>query len=389
MNRDTMKFSNSDHKMYFYSTTKVTKCTDFVGPKNCLSFADFPSLIDEKIPTNMSIDVIGNVFKVYPMVRKAINKDQSITIKMEDLNGTIIWITLFGAYADQIVDYVAVHPGHFVMVVQCAKYKIYKGMSVKAIVFSIIKHYYIRKLNTHLPTIQELLTHKSKSITITYNYKQNQQTKIVKDKHRNNTNSVAVDSFFWHPFNTARDLQTPELRCSLHLHLRTNMVLTLWSRRSKHTQPSTFDLTKTFEGLNNHFTLKIHHNGAFTASPGRKYVNGTVDYYDFVDSDVFSIVEFLRIGCTIIGRPKKKRKRAADEPRKCTSLSRKYLTVTCSKCNKKGINLSVRGHSTRRGREVQVKHSCLGSSESELLLVCFYANLVLWYVKTVNCMPFF
>ncbi|KAL4586028.1 hypothetical protein LXL04_010658 [Taraxacum kok-saghyz] len=107
MNRDTMKFSNSDHKMYFYSTTKVTKCTDFVGPKNCFSFSDFPSLIDEKIPTNMSIDVIGNVFKVYPMVPKAINKDQSVTMKMEDLNGTIIWITLFGAYADQIVDYVA------------------------------------------------------------------------------------------------------------------------------------------------------------------------------------------------------------------------------------------------------------------------------------------
>ncbi|KAL4573126.1 hypothetical protein LXL04_019921 [Taraxacum kok-saghyz] len=33
-NRDTMKFSNSDHKMYFYSTTKVTKCTD------CFSFAE-------------------------------------------------------------------------------------------------------------------------------------------------------------------------------------------------------------------------------------------------------------------------------------------------------------------------------------------------------------
>ncbi|KAL4581092.1 hypothetical protein LXL04_017301 [Taraxacum kok-saghyz] len=41
-NRDTMKFSNSDHKMYLYSTTK-----------NGFSFAD-----DEKIPTDMSIVTI-------------------------------------------------------------------------------------------------------------------------------------------------------------------------------------------------------------------------------------------------------------------------------------------------------------------------------------------
>nr|KAJ0194401.1 hypothetical protein LSAT_V11C800437320 [Lactuca sativa] len=39
-----------------------------------------------------------------------------------------------------------------------------------------------------------------------------------------------------------------------------------------------------------------------------------------------------------VGRPKKKRKRAVDEPTQSTKLSRKHLTVTCSKCHNKGHN---------------------------------------------------
>ena len=45
------------------------------------------------------------------------------------------------------------------------------------------------------------------------------------------------------------------------------------------------------EGISNYFTLKIHHGGIFTKSPGRRYVDGTIDYVDFVDIDVFSVHE--------------------------------------------------------------------------------------------------
>nr|KAJ0222777.1 hypothetical protein LSAT_V11C200063570 [Lactuca sativa] len=39
----------------------------------------------------------------------------------------------------------------------------------------------------------------------------------------------------------------------------------------------------------NFFTLKIHHGGFFTKFLGRKYVEGRLGFFDFVDTDLFSV----------------------------------------------------------------------------------------------------
>lgn len=39
------------------------------------------------------------------------------------------------------------------------------------------------------------------------------------------------------------------------------------------------------------FSLKIHHGGFFTESPGRKYIEGTYNFIDFIDIDLFSVIE--------------------------------------------------------------------------------------------------
>ncbi|GJS21174.1 putative RNA-directed DNA polymerase, eukaryota, reverse transcriptase zinc-binding domain protein [Tanacetum coccineum] len=39
------------------------------------------------------------------------------------------------------------------------------------------------------------------------------------------------------------------------------------------------------------FSLKIHHGGFFTEPPGRCYTNGTFNHVDFVDADLFSVIE--------------------------------------------------------------------------------------------------
>ena len=49
--------------------------------------------------------------------------------------------------------------------------------------------------------------------------------------------------------------------------------------------------------------------------------------------------------------------RAADEPRKCTSLRRKYLRVTCSKCNKKGHNARTCNNKGQGGPSENVNSS--------------------------------
>ncbi|CAI9281987.1 unnamed protein product [Lactuca saligna] len=42
-------------------------------------------------------------------------------------------------------------------------------------------------------------------------------------------------------------------------------------------------------GHDNFFTLKIHHGGFFTKFLGRKYVEGRLAFFDFVDTDLFSV----------------------------------------------------------------------------------------------------
>nr|GEW91263.1 transposase, MuDR [Tanacetum cinerariifolium] len=47
------------------------------------------------------------------------------------------------------------------------------------------------------------------------------------------------------------------------------------------------------------FSLKIHHGGFFTEPPGRCYTNGTFNYVDFVDADLFSVIELQEMLKTI------------------------------------------------------------------------------------------
>ncbi|KAL4566631.1 hypothetical protein LXL04_030751 [Taraxacum kok-saghyz] len=68
--------------------------------------------------------------------------------------------------------------------------------------------------------------------------------------------------------------------------LKETMVLTIWELRKGLKHP---DLDKAYEATDNYFTLKLHYGGVFTKVPGRKYKNGNVAYFDFVDIDLFSV----------------------------------------------------------------------------------------------------
>ncbi|CAI9295846.1 unnamed protein product [Lactuca saligna] len=65
------------------------------------------------------------------------------------------------------------------------------------------------------------------------------------------------------------------------------MVLCMWNLRGPHMIAP--DLDKDYNGHDNFFTLKIHHGGFFSKFPGRKYVEGRLAFYDFVDTDLFLV----------------------------------------------------------------------------------------------------
>ncbi|KAL4583826.1 hypothetical protein LXL04_008410 [Taraxacum kok-saghyz] len=52
------------------------------------------------------------------------------------------------------------------------------------------------------------------------------------------------------------------------------------------------DEKQLYGGITNYFTIRVNHSGVFTQKSDMKYVNGTVDYFDFVDADLFSVHEF-------------------------------------------------------------------------------------------------
>ncbi|CAI9302931.1 unnamed protein product [Lactuca saligna] len=73
------------------------------------------------------IDVIGNVFQCYPLEPATQKLDKRITLKLEDLEGRQVLATLWGDYAEQIDSYVSKHWVNFVMIIQCARWKDYRG----------------------------------------------------------------------------------------------------------------------------------------------------------------------------------------------------------------------------------------------------------------------
>ncbi|KAL4562872.1 hypothetical protein LXL04_026903 [Taraxacum kok-saghyz] len=65
--------------------------------------------------------------------------------------------------------------------------------------------------------------------------------------------------------------------------------MVIWNRRSRFS--SGLNIQEEYGNFENLCSFKIHHSGLFMKNRGVTYEYGAVDYYDFVDMDVFSIHE--------------------------------------------------------------------------------------------------
>lgn len=64
------------------------------------------------------------------------------------------------------------------------------------------------------------------------------------------------------------------------------MVLYEWILRQRTSKP---DLEVEYAGSNSYFTIRVSYGGIFTKPSGRRYIDGLVSYFDFVDTDLFSV----------------------------------------------------------------------------------------------------
>ncbi|GKC26564.1 nucleic acid-binding, OB-fold, replication protein A, OB domain protein [Tanacetum coccineum] len=105
------------YKINFYRTTRVKKCDDFSGPVYGFNFKPFTDLLQEKKDSTFAYG------------RKKEELKRFIRIEMQDTMGNKLQnVTLWGAYADQLDEYMGDRSafGHVVIIIQFAKHKIYR-----------------------------------------------------------------------------------------------------------------------------------------------------------------------------------------------------------------------------------------------------------------------
>ncbi|GKA55950.1 hypothetical protein Tco_0755022, partial [Tanacetum coccineum] len=67
------------------------------------------------------------------------------------------------------------------------------------------------------------------------------------------------------------------------------MVVPMYRIRERHGVE--FDPNVVYAGVRTLFSIRLHHGGSFTSSPGRSYINGQTHIVDELDSDEFSVHE--------------------------------------------------------------------------------------------------
>ncbi|KAK9071313.1 hypothetical protein SSX86_009881 [Deinandra increscens subsp. villosa] len=131
-NGGSWRFVDHPLKVCFNNDTVVQTVDNWSGSDHGLNFIGFERIIDKQVSFNLSTDVIGQVVWSSPKKFFKDTKNQDgvrISVKLQDLSGKKIWLTLFGRFCDQFCQYISEHLEltHFTFIVQFGKFSIYDG----------------------------------------------------------------------------------------------------------------------------------------------------------------------------------------------------------------------------------------------------------------------
>ncbi|KAJ0953753.1 putative nucleic acid-binding, replication factor A [Helianthus annuus] len=136
-NRQKVKYVHSSFKINLNVNTTVQECNEPVGAEWGFDFSPFDSIVDDPHDDSKSfkspIDVIGFVVKCLPSDDKSDHNngkdEKKTTFILEDLQHHQIYVTLWGCYADQILDFEknSKDEKNVVVVVQFGKYRFWGG----------------------------------------------------------------------------------------------------------------------------------------------------------------------------------------------------------------------------------------------------------------------
>ncbi|XP_035845239.1 replication protein A 70 kDa DNA-binding subunit D-like [Helianthus annuus] len=163
-----VKYVHSSLKINLNDNTTVEACNEHVGAEWGFDFSPFDSVVDDPDDDGKSfkspIDVIGFVIKCLLAEDKSEHnngKDENkTTFILEDLRHPQIYVTLWGGYADQILEFEKNHKDekNVVVVVQFGKYRFCGGNLFVSNLYTVTRVF----INTE---VKEILDFKKKFLT--------------------------------------------------------------------------------------------------------------------------------------------------------------------------------------------------------------------------------
>ncbi|KAK9078162.1 hypothetical protein SSX86_002219 [Deinandra increscens subsp. villosa] len=131
-NTGNWRFIDHPLKVCFNSDSVLSIADKWSGTEHGFSFVDFERITKHKVSKVVSIDIIGEVVwsSAKSHFKTTTNQDsKKITVKLQDLSGMKIFVTLFDQYCDQMCQYITEHVEmtHFPVILQFGKFSVYKG----------------------------------------------------------------------------------------------------------------------------------------------------------------------------------------------------------------------------------------------------------------------
>ncbi|KAI3683260.1 hypothetical protein L1987_83763 [Smallanthus sonchifolius] len=143
-NNSRNKYVANDNKISIYSYSKVYLCSDFSGPTYGFSFITFDPIVAQSIPEDTPLDVIGFVADVGEVknIKTSKGKDTyKVNVLIQDLKMHKIFLSLWGSYADEILDVWAnkEKSGLIVVILQFGTLKYYQRFAYVNNAFNVSK----------------------------------------------------------------------------------------------------------------------------------------------------------------------------------------------------------------------------------------------------------
>ncbi|KAK9072967.1 hypothetical protein SSX86_007289 [Deinandra increscens subsp. villosa] len=131
-NNGDWRIVDNQLKLCFNVDTHVGQSSEWNADAHFFNFTDFKQIVDLQAPTTVSIDIIGALIDntgLIPFKTKAGKDCVKVTVKLQDIMGELIYVTLFDDFAHQLLNYLDAHKDelHYVIILQFGRFKVFEG----------------------------------------------------------------------------------------------------------------------------------------------------------------------------------------------------------------------------------------------------------------------